>query len=380
MGAYTEAVGLEAVRRHVAEFIEKRDGYPSNPDDIFLSNGASDSIKVVMNLVMSQRPGKDRAGIMIPVPRYPLYTATISEFGACSIPYYMDEDNHWGLSVEELEHSINEVRQQCNPRAIVIINPGNPTGQVLSAQNIKEIIKFAYREKLLLLADEVYQQNILDDNAEFHSFKKMLRELEESGEIPKGLELASFMSASKGFMGECGLRGASCELTNFKPDVKSMLFKNISAAMCSTTIGQATMDVICNPPQPGEPSYENFCKERDAVLNSLKEKAAMISETFNSMPGISCQKAQGAMYTFPRLHLPKKAIEAAKKRNQVADEFYCFELLDQTGMCVVPGSGFGQKPGTYHLRTTFLPPVEMIRDAMGRFRKFHMDFLKKYDN
>ena len=378
MGAYTDSVGLSVVLKHVAQYIEQRDGFPADTSDIFLSNGASDSIKAILRLVMTTGQGKDRAGVLIPIPQYPLYTAALSEFGAVPTGYYLDEDNKWGLSTAELENAIKEARENSVPRAIVIINPGNPTGQVLTEDNIKEIIKFAVRENLVILADEVYQHNIYAEGAQFHSFKKVLRQLEKSGEIPPGHELASFMSVSKGYMGECGIRGGYCEAINFCPDVKAQLFKSISASLCSTTTGQAVLDVVMNPPKPGEPSYEQFSKEKDAVLQSLKDKAKIVSETFNALPGIKCNPVMGAMYCFPKLTLPQKAIEAAKAKNQNPDEFYCFELLENTGICVVPGSGFRQKPGTFHFRTTILPPLEMIRESMERFKKFHLQFLEKY--
>ena len=131
------------------------------------------------------------------------------------------------------------------------------------------------------------------------------------------------------------------------------------------------MDVVVNPPQPGEPSYESFTAQKSAILASLAEKAKLVADTFNSMEGFSCNTVQGdsiasnngislltilmftfagAMYAFPRLHLPNKAIAKAKEVGQAPDVFYAFQLLENTGICIVPGSGFGQYPGTYHFR------------------------------
>ncbi|MDN4163660.1 aminotransferase class I/II-fold pyridoxal phosphate-dependent enzyme, partial [Nocardioides abyssi] len=93
--------------------------------------------------------------------------------------YYLDESRNWGLDIAELQRSITEARKTCNPRAIVVINPGNPTGQVLSRENIEAIIKFAYKEKLFLFADEVYQHNVYADGCKFYAFKKVLIEMGE---------------------------------------------------------------------------------------------------------------------------------------------------------------------------------------------------------
>lgn len=225
------------------------------------------------------------------------------------------------------------------------------------------------------MADEVYQHNVYAEGSAFHSFKKVLMEM---GPEYKDMELASFMSTSKGYMGECGFRGGYCEVINLDPAVKAMQVKSISAKLCSSVSGQTAMDVVVNPPKPGEPSYELFIKEKNMVLGQLKEKADLVAETFNSLEGMSCNPVQGAMYAFPQIKMPQAAIEAAKKRGMPADTMYCFDLLESTGICVVPGSGFGQQPGTYHFRTTILPPVDKLKEMMERFKQFHAGFMQKY--
>lgn len=199
-----------------------------------MSTGASGAIKNLLALFHAEVDGK-QSGIMVPIPQYPLYSATIAEFDMKQVDYYLDEEAKWGLDVAELERSVKEARKTCNPRVIVIINPGNPTGQVLTKKNIQEIIEFAHREKLFIFADEVYQDNVYEKESQFHSFKKVLMEM---GEPYKSMELASFMSVSKGYHGECGIRGGYAEILNMCPDVKAMLLKAISAQLCSSTIGQ----------------------------------------------------------------------------------------------------------------------------------------------
>jgi alanine transaminase len=133
--------------------------------------------------------------VLIPIPQYPLYSATLAEFGLDQIGYYLNEDNKWSLEVNELERAMNESKDKCMPRVLVVINPGNPTGQVLTRTNIEKVIRFAYENHLFLLADEVYQDNIYDKESAFHSFKKVMIEM---GEPYSKMELASFMSISKG--------------------------------------------------------------------------------------------------------------------------------------------------------------------------------------
>lgn len=362
------------IRKHCAEYIERRDGIPSDPNNIILSAGASGSIKAILALFKCDINGK-RPGVMVPTPQYPLYSATIAEFDMAQVGYYLNESKNWGLDTAELQRSIDEAKKTSVPRAIVIINPGNPTGQVLSRQNIEEIIKFAYKEKLFIFADEVYQDNVYATGSQFNSFKKVITEM---GEPYSKMDMASFMSCSKGYMGECGIRGGYAELLNVCSEVQAALNKSLSAQLCPTTIGQACIDCVVNPPRQGEPSYELFMKEKNGVLQSLKERAEMVANTFNSIEGFTCNPVQGAMYAFPQFKLPTKALEAAKKVGQTPDTFYAFQLLENTGICIVPGAGFGQRPDTYHFRTTILPQKEKLKEMLELFRNFHGKFMAEY--
>ncbi|CAH8646175.1 unnamed protein product [Heterobilharzia americana] len=358
VGSYSHSLGLEVVRRDVANYIHQRDGIHSNWEDIFLCNGATEAVKVLLQMVSSTGQGSARAGVMIPIPQYPLYSATNSENNNFQINYYLDESDNWSLSANELKRALTGAKGECVPKAIVIINPGNPTGQVLPRKCMEDVIKFAVENRLLLIADEV---------------------LSEMGpSYADKLELASLMSCSKGYMGECGFRGGYCELVNFDPVVKVQLFKALSARLCPPLMGQVVMEAVVNPPKPNEPSYSIFVRERDDVLNALKEKANITYNALNTMPNMSCNPVQGAMYAFPRIYLPTRAVEEAKKRGQAPDFFYCLQLLEEKGICVVPGSGFGQKEGTYHFRTTILPSVEKMKYVMKQLEEFHKAFISKY--
>lgn len=114
------------------------------------------------------------------------------------------------------------------------------------------------------------------------------------------------------------------------------------------------------------------------MLKSLKERAVLVEKAYNAIDGVTCNPVQGAMYAFPRVHLPPKAVAKAKSLGQEPDFFYAMQLLESTGVCIVPGSGFGQKDGTYHFRTTILPPLEIMKDMVDRFTGFHNKFMKEY--
>lgn len=379
-GSYSDSPGIEVIRRHVAEYIQNRDGgVPADWQNVILCAGASEGIRAVMKLLTNPDGGngQKRPGVMIPIPQYPLYSASLAEYNMHQIGYYLNEDTNWSLDVSELERAYKEASEQCQPRALVVINPGNPTGNVLSRANIEAVVKFANEKKLFVFADEVYQDNVYADGCQFHSFKKVMSEM---GDPYKSMELASFMSCSKGYMGECGIRGGYAEVINMDPDVKAMLLKSISAKLCPTVIGQACMDVVVNPPKPGEPSYESFKAQKAGVLASLAERAKLVADTFNSMEGFSCNVVQGAMYAFPKLEMPAKAVAKAQAAGQAPDVFYAFQLLENTGICIIPGSGFGQRPNTYHFRTTILPQKDALKSMLDRMKAFHVEFLKEYAN
>jgi len=375
VGSYSDSPGLEIIRRHVAEYIKNRDGgIESDWQKIILCAGASEGIRACLKLLTG--PGGDkRPGVMIPIPQYPLYSASLAEYDMDQVGYYLDEARGWALDVAELERSYNASKDKSDIKAIVIINPGNPTGQVLSRDNIEAVIKFAAEKKLFVFADEVYQHNVYAEGSAFHSFKKVMTEM---GAPYSGLELASFMTCSKGYMGECGIRGGYAEVINMDAGVFAMLQKSISAKLCPTVIGQACMDVVVNPPITGEPSFGSFDSEVKSTLASYAERAKLVADTLNSIEGISCNTVQGAMYAFPQIKFPEKALAAAAEAGQPADVFYAFQLLEATGICIIPGSGFGQQPGTFHFRTTILPQKEMIKDMLGRLREFHMKFLAEH--
>ncbi|CAM0906766.1 unnamed protein product [Alopecurus aequalis] len=371
-GAYSHSQGIKGLRDEIAAGIAARDGFHASGDNIFLTDGASPAVHMMMQLLI--RSEKD--GILCPLPQYPLYSASITLHGGSFVPYYLDEEAGWGLEVDELKKQLDEARSKgITVRALVVINPGNPTGQVLAEENQKKIVEFCKNEGLVLLADEVYQENIYVEDKKFHSFKKIARSM---GYTDDDLPLVSFQSVSKGYYGECGKRGGYMEVTGFNADVREQIYKVASVNLCSNVSGQILSSLIMNPPKAGDESYESFMVERDGILSSLARRAKALEEAFNSLEGITCNKAEGAMYLFPRLHLPQKAIGAAQAAGASPDAFYALRLLQATGIVVVPGSGFGQAPGTYHFRCTILPQEDKIPAIISRFTEFHEKFMDEY--
>lgn len=133
-----------------------------------------------------------------------------------------------------------------------------------------------------------------------------------------------------------------------------------------------------NPPSSGSASYSTYTSERDAILSSLKRRAKLVEAELNSCTGIKCNQVEGALYAFPTITLPEKFVAESAKVGKAADVVYALSLLEATGLCVVPGSGFGQKEGTWHFRTTILPSESAMDGVMKRFKAFHEEFIAKY--
>ena len=151
-------------------------------------------------------------------------------------------------------------------------------------------------------------------------------------------------------------------------DFIAILNKLSSVNLCSNTVGQALVYLMVKPPAPGTPSHERFAAERDSILRDLKEKASIIREAFKHMDGVECFGRVGALYLFPRLgRLPAGS----------SDFDYCMKLLTDTGLCTVNGAGFGQKPGSHHLRIAFLPSKEDLEGILPKWIDFHNAYVSR---
>jgi aspartate/methionine/tyrosine aminotransferase len=365
VGAYTDSNGTAFIRAAVARFIDARDevettGAPhTDPDRVFLTDGASEAARHLLELLIT---GPDD-GIMVPIPQYPLYSATITRCGGTQVGYFPDEDAGWTLGRAQLEEPLAAARARgVKVKAIVVINPGNPTGALLPEESLQEVIDFAAEHELLIIADEVYQENVY--GGRFVSFARAVG----SRDVP----LCSLHSVSKGFYGECGHRGGYLEVRN-PPRLRGhdlrlhqVMLKQASVSLCSNTIGQALTYLMVSPPSPGSASYERFRAERDHILSELHDKALLTRKAFEEMAGVLCFGRIGALYLFPRLgRLPAGT----------GDFDYCMALLEKTGLVTVNGSGFGQKPGTHHLRIAFLPPKDLLAEVLPAWIAFHNEYV-----
>ena len=349
-------------------YFPERDGHPSNPNHVFLTAGASAGVTLLISALISS----PKSGILIPIPQYPLYTATLAAHKGVGIPYHLDEEAGWATSAPDIEAAIRKaVEEGIEPKALVIINPGNPTGALLDEPTMQRVVRLCEQHDLVLLADEVYQSNLHAPSTHpFTSFKKVVRALDSR--IP----LFSFHSISKGVTGECGRRGGYFEATNISDDILALLYKMVSVGLCPPLGGQVGVDCMVRPPRPGDASYALWKSETDATHAALAQRTKTMAARLNTLEGVSCVDSPGALYLYPRIRLPAAAIEAAHKAGKQPDTVYALELLDETGICVVPGSGFGQKEGQYHYRLTCLCPG--VDEYVGALERFHRKFMERY--
>ena len=142
MGAYTNSQGLQSVRDEIAAFITERDGHKAHADRIFLVNGASDGVKLMMHCLLREQSNGFHDGMLTPIPQYPLYSAMLTLLGGALVPYHLDEQQDWGISLDELKSSLRQARADgvC-VRGICVINPGNPTGSILSEAEMRDIVQ-----------------------------------------------------------------------------------------------------------------------------------------------------------------------------------------------------------------------------------------------
>lgn len=288
----------------------------------FITNGSSEAIELALSALVNR--GEN---VLTPTPGYPLYTALLAKLEAENRPYFLDEERDWAPCVEDMAEKIDT-----RTRAIVLINPNNPTGASYTRSALERIVELAVRHNLVLLSDEIYDQLVLD--GEPHVPTAALRD---------DAKVVTFNGLSKayccpGFRLGWGLvSGPAAEVGDYCEAIRKME----RARLCANHAEQyAIAPALATPAAYGQEVRAKLARRRDITCARL-----------NAIPGISCVRPGGAFYAFPRLNL------------DVSDDEFVAELIRQTGVVLVPGSGFGQRPGTRHLRVVFLPPEEQLHLA-----------------
>lgn len=273
-----------------------------------------------------------------------------------------------------MQKALDAARSRCVPRCFLLVNPANPPSTVLSEQQLQDIIRFAYRNQLIILADEIFEHNVYTNKRPFHSVRKIMNSM---GTPYSRTQLVAFNSISKGFAAEPGLQAGYFEAVNLdsidRANLQHAMMESLPPMMC-----QVALDCLVKPPSPGDASYEMYSKEKAFIIDSLAERARMAEERLNAIEGIHCSPVQGSMAAYPRMTIPAKAIEEAQRQKKEADVFYAEELLRRKGVCVTPSSAFGRLPGKFHMRITILPPKDRLMEMFDRLETFQKELMAEY--
>ncbi|MCK4295141.1 MAG: aminotransferase class I/II-fold pyridoxal phosphate-dependent enzyme, partial [Candidatus Marinimicrobia bacterium] len=280
-----------------------------------------------------------------PCPGYPLYSSQIPVYHGELNQYYLNEDNGWQIDFEELENRVNE-----KTKAVVIINPNNPTGANNNKESILNIIRFAKRHNLVIFTDEIYDK-LLYDNRKHISVASLAED------VP----VITFGGLSKNYImpgwrvGWAIFHDPQKNMVDYREAINKML----RARLCAPHPQQ----YMVKPALDGDDGHLN------EIIPRLQKRRDITYEMLNKIPGISCVKPEGAFYAFPNVQLP----------SGVDDEEYVIELLEETGVLVVYGKGFGQKPGTGHFRIVFLPDDDTLIKSYDLIAEFTAKFYKKHN-
>ncbi|SEE22761.1 alanine-synthesizing transaminase [Gordonia malaquae] len=332
---YSESAGVLSARRAVVTRYELIPDFPYfDVDDVLLGNGVSELITMTMQALLNN--GDE---VLIPAPDYPLWTAMTALSGGTPVHYKCDEDNGWNPSIEDIESKITP-----NTKAIVVINPNNPTGAVYSREVLQKLVDVARKHSLLILADEIYDK-ILYDDAEHINVASLAPDL----------LVFTFNGLSKAYR-VCGYRAGWVVMTGPKDHARGLIEGMgilASTRLCANVPAQHAIQVALG-------GYQSI---NDLVLpgGRLLEQRNITSDKLNEIPGVSCVKPMGALYAFPRLDPEVHEIHN--------DEKFVQDLLLQEKILVVQGSGFNM-PDNEHFRIVTLPWARDLADAVERIGNF----------
>ncbi|XP_066905538.1 alanine aminotransferase 2 [Halyomorpha halys] len=331
VGSCTESPGLKMIRITMSNYLSRRDGgLARDHNNVILTAGSTDGVRNILRMMNGCIDGKSPA-IVIPSPSYPY--GLMEEMGYKQITYELDEENSWASTTENLERAIAEAKKKYALRALIITNPSNPTGTVLKQNESEQIVKFACKEKLVLIVDETYQRNIYEEN-KFQSMKKVMADM---GKPYSEMEMVSVFSLSKDVLGEAATKAGLMELQNFNEDVMNQFEKCVATNFCSNSIGQVMMYAFADHPVEGDPSYDLWKEETESRFNSLARKAKMIVDELNKIEGFSCPPLEGGYFIYIKICVPEKAVEEGKRKCYKPSTFYAIKLLQETGVFVTPG-------------------------------------------
>jgi len=339
---YTDSKGLFAPRKAVVHYTQQKHIAGVTVDDVFLGNGASELITMSMNALLNN--GDE---VLIPAPDYPLWTASVALSGGTPVHYLCDEQSDWLPDLADLERKIT-----ARTRAVVVINPNNPTGALYPEALLQQIVELARRHQLIVFADEIYDKTLYDG----HSHTSIAA-------LADDVLFLTFNGLSKNYR-SCGYRAGWMVVSGDQRHARDYiegLGMLASMRLCSNTPGQLAIQTALGGYQsiqdlvmPGG----RLCRQRDLAYQLLSD-----------IPGVTVVKPKAALYMFPRLDPRLYPIDD--------DQQFAYELLAEQKVLIVQGTGFNWAQPD-HLRIVFLPNSDDLTDAIGRVARFLDHYRKRH--
>ena len=325
---YAESEGIPELRKAIAEK-ESKKGLSVNPDDVLVTNGVSEGLDMIMASVVD--PNSE---VLMPGPYYPPYSSYVKFYGGNPVEFKLTDDGK-----PDLDDLLSKITNRS--RAICLINPNNPTGEVFDERSLKQLVDLATERNMYLICDEIYDRIFFDE--EFTSIGKVARDAPVI--LLNGFSKVYLMSGWR-----CGYICVNNNCPSLE-DIKNNVPKLARVRIATNLPVQKAAVAALQGPQDHIPEMVNkLIKRRDLVVKRL-----------NEIEGISCKNPKGAFYAFPKIHL------SDRWKN---DEDFVISLLYKTGVLTVHGSGFGTKFGKGHFRIVYLAQEELLQEAMNKLESF----------
>src|SRR5690349_8142656 len=332
---YSDSQGIYPARTAVAQYYQARGLRDVNVEDIFIGNGVSELITMVLQTCLD-----DGNEILVPAPDYPLWTGAVTLSGGTAVHYVCDESNGWNPDLADIEAKITE-----NTHGLVIINPNNPTGAVYSEATVKGLIDIARRHELVVFADEIYEKIVFDDAVHHHA----------ASYAGSDVLCLTFSGLSKAYR-VCGYRAGWVMISGPKEiatDFLEGLTLIANMRMCANVPAQHAIQTALG-------GYQSI-EELIGPGGRFYEQSMLAHRLLNEIPGVSNVKPRGALYCFPRLDPAVYPIDD--------DQEFVIDLLRAKKILVTHGTGFNW-PHTDHFRLVTLPEASVLEEAIGRIADF----------
>ncbi len=331
---YTDSKGLFAPRKSIVHYTQEKQIAGVAVDDVYLGNGASELITMSLNALLD-----DGDEVLVPAPDYPLWTASVSLSGGRPVHYLCDEQSDWFPDIDDIRRKVTP-----NTRAIVVINPNNPTGALYPVEVLEQIVQVAREHQLIVMADEIYDKTLYDGNT--HT---------SIASLATDVLFVTFNGLSKNYR-SCGYRAGWMVVSGEKRHARDYiegLDMLASMRLCSNTPGQLAIQTALGGYQSIDDLVAptgRLCRQRDIAHSMLTQ-----------IPGVTCVKPKAALYMFPRLDPAVYPI--------ADDQQFAYELLAEEKLLIVQGTGFNW-PTPDHFRLVFLPNSDDLTEALTRIERF----------